>query len=193
MQPFPNKKYSVIYADPPWKYDNQGPRGGVETQYTTMLLDDIKSLPVQGISADPSILMLWATFPKMPEALSVMDAWGFTYKTLGFSWIKTNQNGLPFFGIGYYAKSNCEVCLMGTRGKAHALVKSNLISSVVLSKKKNHSSKPEEVPRRIELLFGDVPRIELFARTKRHGWDVWGDQAPDTTQTELTQTTGTVV
>ena len=184
---FPTKKYSVIYADPPWSYDNGSiPKGGVDKHYSTMTLDEIKALPVSGIANDPSVLFLWATFPLLPEALQVMAAWGFTYKTLGFSWLKTNSNGSPMFGVGYYAKSNCEVCLMGVRGSLHSLVKNNSVSSVVISRVKEHSEKPSEVRSRIERLFGNVPRIELFARNRVESWDCWGNEIPDTVQKRWT-------
>ena len=173
-----NKKYNIIYADPPWSYQNGGvPQGGVNAQYKTMKLQDIKDLPIDEISEDISVLFMWATFPQLQEALEVIKAWGFTYKTLGFSWIKTNKNnGEPFFGIGYYAKSNCEVCLMATKGKAHSLVKSNKVSSVLIHKRTKHSKKPDIVAEKIVELFGDIPRIELFARDKKEGWDVFGNE-----------------
>lgn len=107
------KKYQIIYADPPWSYFNGGvPETGVDVQYQTMKLSDIKVLPISEISDNPSILFLWATFPQLREALEVINAWGFQYKTLGFSWLKINKDGSPFFGIGYYTKSNQEVCLL---------------------------------------------------------------------------------
>ena len=173
-----SKKYNIIYADPPWSYQNGGvPQGGVNAQYKTMKLQDIKDLPIDEISEDISVLFMWATFPQLQEALEVIKAWGFTYKTLGFSWIKTNKNnGEPFFGIGYYAKSNCEVCLMATKGKAHSLVKSNKVSSVLIHKRTKHSKKPDIVAEKIVELFGDIPRIELFARDKKEGWDVFGNE-----------------
>ena len=170
-------KYQIIYADPPWSYFNGGvPQGGVDEQYKTMKLQDIKNLPINDIADNPSVLMLWATFPQLPEAIEVMKSWGFQYKTLGFSWLKTNKDGTPFFGIGYYAKSNCEVCLLGVKGNAHALVKSNSISSVILHPKTRHSEKPAIVRDKIVELFGDLPRIELFARQKVEGWDSWGNE-----------------
>lgn len=172
------KKYQIIYADPPWSYQNGGvPQGGVDAQYPTMTLEQIKALPVGEISDTPSVLFLWATFPQLQEALDVIKAWGFKYKTLGFSWIKTNpKSGTPFFGIGYYARSNCEVCLMGVKGKPHSLVKSKEVSSVELYPRGRHSEKPAIIRKKIEKLFGDIPRIELFARQKTEGWDVWGNE-----------------
>ena len=171
------KKYQIIYADPPWSYQNGGvPQGGVDAQYKTMSLSEIKALPIADISDTPSVLLLWATFPQLQEALEVMRAWGFQYKTLGFSWLKTNKDGSPFFGIGYYAKSNQEVCLLGVRGKAHSLVKSNSVSSFVSTGRTKHSEKPSIFREKILQLFGDLPRIELFARQKTEGWDVWGNE-----------------
>lgn len=120
---------------------------------------------------------MWATFPNLIEALELIKSWGFSYKTLGFSWIKTNKkNKKPFFGIGFYTKSNCEVCLLAIKGKPSNLKKSNYVSSCVISDREEHSKKPDEVRIRINELVGDVPKIELFARKKIEGWDCWGDE-----------------
>lgn len=174
------KRYKVIYADPPWDYKDKRdkhPRlcGGAAAHYKTMSQKDIMALPISQLADDNSILFLWATFPNLQEALNVMKAWGFKYKTLGFSWIKTNRkNGKPFFGIGWYTKSNCEVCLIGIRGKPPKA--SNGVSSVVISPREEHSKKPDMVRERISEFCGDVPKIELFARQKYPGWDVWGNE-----------------
>lgn len=135
----------------------------------------VKDLDVASIADKNSMLFMWATFPNLPLALEVMKAWGFTYKTLGFSWIKTNvKNGKPFFGIGWYTKSNCEVCLIGVRGKPFKV--SNGVSSVVIEPRGVHSKKPDIVRDMIVELCGDVPRIELFARDKVDGWHTWGNE-----------------
>lgn len=174
------RKYPIIYADPPWAYRDKRdkhPRlcGGARVHYNTMDTKNISDLPVASLAADNSMLFMWATFPNLEEALKVIKAWGFTYKTLGFSWIKTNKNnGKPFFGIGYYTKSNCEVCLLGVRGKPIKI--SNSVSSVVISPKESHSKKPSIVRDRIVQLCGDIPRIELFARESVPGWDCWGNE-----------------
>ena len=178
--PFPDKKYSVIYADPPWSYRDKRdkhPRlcGGARVHYDVMNTSDVKALPVASIADNNCMLFLWATFPNLPDAIEVMKAWGFKYKTLGFSWIKTNRkSGTPFFGIGYYTKSNCEVCLIGVKGKP--IKESNSVSSVVIEPIEGHSKKPDCVRDRIVTLCGDVPRIELFARQRVEGWDAWGDE-----------------
>ncbi len=187
-------KYQIIYADPPWHYNdrrNNGTKfgGGAGNHYPTMKVNQIKQLPIKEMADKDCILFLWATFPCLKEALEVIEAWGFTYKTLGFSWIKTNKRQnleqysfLPtdfiddFFGIGFYTKSNCEVCLLAIKGNGAKLVKSNSVSSTIISPRREHSKKPEETRDRIVQLVGDIPRIELFARQKTEGWDVWGNE-----------------
>ena len=174
-----NKKYNIVYADPPWNYNDKrtGKKmsGGASNHYSTMKLNDIKKLPIGNLTNENCMLFLWATFPNLQEALEVIKAWGFKYKTLGFSWIKTNKkNGKPFFGIGYYTKSNCEVCLIGVKGRPFK--ESDAISSVVIAPREEHSKKPNEVREKIVTLCGDVPRIELFARQKVNGWDCWGNE-----------------
>jgi N6-adenosine-specific RNA methylase IME4 len=188
MIPFPNRKYNVIYADPCWQYNarnNTKTRfgGGAMGHYDTMTIEDIKSLPVQSICDDNCVLYLWVTFPKLQQGLDVIKAWGFEYKTLGFSWHKITKSGKLFFGIGSYTKSNCEVCLFATKGKVgikkapHKMViQSNCVSSAINAEKEQHSKKPSEVRDRIVELWGDVPRIELFARQSVIGWDNWGNE-----------------
>lgn len=174
------KKYNIIYADPPWKYNSRANhktrfRGGACGHYSLMSMEEIKTLPLQEISAENCVLFMWCTFPYLDEQIKLFKHWGFKYKTLGFSWIKTNpKNGKPFFGVGYYAKSNAEVCLMGIKGKMKPI--SNKVSSCIISPRREHSRKPDEVRERIVQLFGDLPRIELFARQKVEGWDSWGNE-----------------
>lgn len=180
--PLPQKKYNIIYADPPWRYNdrkNKNTRfgGGVHSHYPTMTMQEVEALPVGEIAADNCALLLWTTFPYLDKQIKLFEKWGFKYKTLGFSWVKTNpKNGKPFFGVGYYAKSNCEVCLLGIKGRMKPI--SNRVSSCIISPKREHSRKPEEVRDAIVELFGDLPRIELFARTAAPGWDCWGNEAP---------------
>ena len=174
------KKYQIIYADPPWKYNSRANhktkfRGGACGHYDLMSMEEIKELPIRELADENCVLFLWVTFPYLKEQIKLFEHWGFEYKTLGFSWLKQNpKNRKLFFGVGYYAKSNCEVCLMGIKGKMKPV--SNKVSSAILSPREEHSKKPDEVRDRIVQLFGDIPRIELFARQKTPGWDVWGNE-----------------
>tara|TARA_R110002020_G_scaffold6986_3_gene29492 strand:- start:927 stop:1469 length:543 start_codon:yes stop_codon:yes gene_type:complete len=176
----PKKKYKIIYADPPWSYKDKRdkhPRmcGGASSHYKTMSIEDIKNLPITEISDDNCMLFMWTTFPNLQEGLDVIKAWGFKYKTLGFSWIKLNKKNLkPFFGIGHYTKSNCEVCLIGIKGKPP--IASNYVSSVLQEPREEHSKKPNIVRDKIVELCGDLPRIELFARNQTDKWDSWGNE-----------------
>ena len=120
---------------------------------------------------------MWATFPMLREALDVIEAWGFSYKTVAFNWVKQNRNGTGIFmGLGNWTRSNSEICLLATKGKPKRI--SGSVRSVVLSPLQQHSRKPAEIRDRIVELMGDLPRIELFAREATPGWDVWGNEAP---------------
>ena len=167
--------YQIIYADPPWRYDQKGLHGAAEKHYSTMSLEDICKLPVGSISAKDSILFLWATFPQLPAALRVISAWGFKYKTVAFLWLKKNRKADSwFFGLGFWTRGNAEVCLLATRG--HPKRQSSKIHQFIISPIEAHSKKPDIVRDKIVELAGDVPRIELFARQTTPGWDVWGNE-----------------
>lgn len=167
--------YQIIYADPPWRYDQKGLQGAAEKHYSTMSLEDICKLPVGSISAKDSILFLWATFPQLPAALRVISAWGFKYKTVAFLWLKKNRKADSwFFGLGFWTRGNAEVCLLATRG--HPKRQSSKIHQFIISPIEAHSKKPDIVRDKIAELAGDVPRIELFARQTTPGWDVWGNE-----------------
>lgn len=184
---FPNKKYKIIYADPPWSYESYSGKskkdflnkkriwGIAESNYQTMSIEEIKSLPVQQISDDNCILFLWSTFPNLQQALDVVKAWGFEYKTVGFVWEKFDKsNNLPKkYGLGWYTRSNAEIVMIGRKGKFER--KSASVQQIIKSTIGEHSQKPDEVRKRILELCGDLPRIELFARTKVYGWDTWGN------------------
>lgn len=182
------KKYKIIYADPPWSYDvwsedKKLAQGTAKRHYQTMKLEDICELQISEIADKDCKLFLWATPPRLLEAFAVMKAWGFEYRTIAFCWVKTNpKSGTPFFGIGHYTASNCELVLVGMRkgGKLNRVSKS--ISQIDMSPRGKHSVKPDSIRRKIVELCGDVPRIELFARRtgelfdKFSGWDVWGNE-----------------
>ena len=179
------KKYQIIYADPPWEYNSQEKakggdkskkfRGTTYGHYQYLSLEQLKSLQIPSISDENCALFLWITFPLLPFAFEIFNSWGFRYRSIGFNWIKTNRkNSKPFFGIGHYTKSNAELCLLAIKGRL--LVKSNKVSSIVISPREEHSKKPDIIKTKIIELFGDLPRIELFARKKSPGWDVWGNE-----------------
>jgi len=175
-----DKKYNIIYSDPPWAYKRNVGQGVAIDQYKTMDNKDICNLPISELCEKNCALICWVTFPKIEQGIEVIKSWGFEIKTVFATWIKTNKkNGKPFFGIGSYTKSNAEVCLLATKGKMHQFVKSNSISSIVMQPIRKHSQKPEEVRKMITDLFGDLPRIELFARQNAEGWDCWGLEAPE--------------
>ena len=187
MIPFPDKKYSIIYADPPWGYQNKATRAAATKHYNTMTTAELNDMKIGrgggGIAADDCVLFMWATFPMLKEAIELIEAWGFTYKTIAFNWIKQNKKspGL-FWGLGNWTRSNSEVCLLATKGKPKRA--SAAVHSVVVAPIQKHSQKPEEVRDRIVELMGDLPRIELFARTTAPGWDAWGNEVPETAEQE---------
>jgi N6-adenosine-specific RNA methylase IME4 len=140
-----------------------------------MKLADIKALPVGDIVAENAALFLWATMPLLPDCLEVIDAWGFKYKTVGFTWVKTNpKSGGYFMGGGSWTRANAELCLLAFKGKMKRISAS--VRSVVESNLRAHSEKPPEVRGRIVELLGNLPRIELFARKRFGGWHGWGNE-----------------
>lgn len=172
----PLNNYQVIYADPPWQYsDKSKNRGGAERHYDTMSIDDLCELNVKALAADDSLLFMWVTFPMLEDAFRVMRAWGFEYKTCGFTWVKTNKDDSVYMGMGHYTRSNSELCLIGKRGKGVKRLNAG-IRNTQLHRREEHSKKPDQFRKDIEALHGDVPRIELFARDCFDGWDAWGNE-----------------
>ena len=178
-----DKKYNIIYADPPWEYSQSGSktnsRGMAKQHYDTMNTDDICRLPVKKLSKDNTICFMWATFPNITQAIKVMESWGFIYKTAAFVWIKKNRKSNTYFwGMGAYTRANAEVCLLGIskNTKAKTQVLRNDIHQIIESPIEAHSKKPDVVRERIIALLGDLPRIELFARQHAEGWDCWGNE-----------------
>jgi len=198
MLMLPQKRYSVIYADPPWSYGDKSfgrrPGGSVKGsfapeagRYATMSLNEIKILPVNRIALPDAALLLWATSPLLPGALETIAAWGFKFKTVAFCWSKITNSGKEVANLGQWTLGNVELCLLGTKGSPKRLDRT--VRQLVTAECTKHSRKPEEVRRRIEAIFGDVPRIELFARNSAPGWDAWGNEAP-TQDIELCVPTG---
>ena len=171
MIPFPNKKYNIIYADPPWKYKESWGNGQVN--YKTLTTEDIKNLPVKEITEDQAHLYLWVTNPFINEGLQICKSWGFEYKTL-ITWIKTYKDGTPEMGMGYYFRGCTEHIIFGVKGKMK--IKNKITRNMFYAvNSRNHSQKPSCVKDMIVNCSGDLPRIELFAREETDGWDCWGD------------------
>jgi len=180
------KKYQIIYVDPPWSYYNDSNakpdcttvKGMRRPPYSVMSSKEIIDLPIRDILAKNCILFIWTTDYHLNKCLEVIKSWGFEYKTIGFTWLKKNKQGKPVCFMGAYTmKSGIELCLLATKGKdAHKLVKNHKVRAFIESQRKKHSEKPNEVRKRIVELVGNVPRIELFARQKTEGWDVWGNE-----------------
>jgi len=175
------KLYNIIYADPPWQYNANfkgKPSRDVEHHYSTMPTSEIMRLPIRNLCDNDCILFMWITYPKMQDALNVIKAWGFEYKTCGFIWVKSNKNnGKPFWGMGKWTRSNTEICLIATKGKPKRL--RNDIHQLIYRPIEKHSKKPPEVRDLIVKLCGDLPRVELFSRQAPMGWDYWGNEVND--------------
>lgn len=182
---WPAKKYNIIYADPPWSYGDKGfgkrPGGSLSGsfapeagRYPTMPVADICNLPVKDIADKNSVCVMWATSPLLPEALEVMSAWGFKFKTVAFVWSKVTCTGKEVANLGQYTMGNVEIAIIGTKGTVPRI--SRNVRQLITAERTAHSRKPEEVRNRIVQLFGDLPRIELFARQSTPGWDAWGNQ-----------------
>lgn len=175
------KKYKTIYADPPWQFQNRTGKVAPEhkrlSRYSTMTLDEIKSLPVSKVADDKSHLYLWVPNALLPEGLEVMKAWGFEYKT-NLIWEKIRKDGQPDGrGVGFYFRNVTEVLLFGIKGdKNRTLQPGRSQVNLLRTMKREHSRKPDEFVTLIEACSSG-PRLELFARGDREGWDMWGNQA----------------
>jgi len=163
-------KYDLIVADPPWKYSfSKSSNRKIENQYETMDLKDIQELLPRFPIADNAVLFLWATAPKLREALGVMDAWGFTYKTQAI-WDKR------MIGMGYWFRGQHEIILVGTKGKYSPPIPENRVGSIYSEKRGKHSEKPRVFYDWVDSAFPSAWKLELFARKRRPGWSVWGDE-----------------
>lgn len=177
MYNFPNKKYAIIYADPPWRYKNADNLakisildGKIDKAYSTMSLDDLKKLPVENIADDNSLLFMWAISPDLPMCIELMQDWGFKYSTVAFVWDKQRINP------GYYTCSQVEIVLVGKRGKIPSPRGSRKVRQYLSLCKTVHSKKPDEIRKRIEEMFPTQQKIELFARNTYVNWDCWGNE-----------------
>lgn len=166
-------RYPVIYADPPWRYENP-PMGGtnrsIENHYPTMTLEEICALPVAELATDDAMLYLWATAPKLAECMKVIEAWGFEYRT-NMVWDK------EVIGMGYHARNQHEILLIAKRGNIPPPQAGTQPASVHREKRAEHSAKPNFYYEMIEAAYPQLPKIELFCRSPRDGWSVWGNQS----------------
>jgi len=196
--------YSLLICDCPWSYNDKASAGnrGAEFKYPCMPLQDLANMDtyIDSIAHNDSVLYMWTTGPMMPEAITLMAAWHYTYKTIAFTWIKTNKNPCgkddnfrpmfletyedlnhniitvgDFMSMGNHTRSNAEFVLLGIRGKGVKRVSAS-VRSTIISPVREHSRKPDEIFSRLDTLYGDIPKIELFSREKRPGWDQHGNQ-----------------
>jgi N6-adenosine-specific RNA methylase IME4 len=188
-------KYGAILADPPWTlktYSEKGKGRSAEQHYGCMKWSEIAQLPEPyEVASDDCVMFLWTTDPMLPKAIELMGEWGFTYKTVAFTWVKLHKKpswgygaygmiqndpdvGCDWFtGMGYWTRSNPEMCLLGTRGKPKRIHKD--VRQLIVAPRREHSRKPDEIYERIERLV-EGPYLELFARQERPGWDSWGNE-----------------
>ena len=178
------KKYQIIYADPPWQFSSKqlqkynGKRFASldSREYSTMTIKDICDLSVIDIADNDSVLFLWVTDAHIPEAIEVIKSWGFRYTTVAFVWSKKTKKWKQVATLGAWTMKNCELCFLATRGQMLKYKQANNVYQLLEAIRRDHSRKPDEIRDRIVKIFGDLLRIELFAREKTPGWDVWGNE-----------------
>lgn len=171
-----DNKYAIIYADPPWGGYFKAGNKNQDNHYPLMTIVEICELPVQRIADENAVLFLWVTFPILDRAFDVIKAWGFSYSTCAFCWVKQNKNGDGyFFGNGNWTHANAELCLLATKGSITRL--DAAISQLIVSPIEEHSKKPDATRELITRLVGEMNRVELFSRNKADGWDAWGLEA----------------
>lgn len=180
MWPFGDLKkmhYGCVLCDPPWLYQTRSEKGqgkSASQHYSVMDLAAIMALPVHMLAADDCMLIMWTTAPHLEQSLEVMRAWAFEYKTAG-AWHKLSKTGKKtHFGTGYIYRSAAEFYLVGTMGQPKTASKS--IRNLIVAPVREHSRKPDEMHGQLEMMFPNVPKCELFARTRREGWDSFGNE-----------------
>jgi N6-adenosine-specific RNA methylase IME4 len=172
--PFPSdRRYAVLYADPPWHFEVYNEESGVEraagNHYSTMSLDEISALPIPSLATPDAVLFMWTTAPHLQESFQVLAAWGFEYKTNAV-WVKDK------IGLGYFIRGQHEHLLIATRGDMPCPLPANRPPSVINAPRREHSRKPDEAYELIERMYPELPKLELFARQQRPGWAAWGNE-----------------
>lgn len=169
--------FGAILCDPPWKFEAYSSKGitqrSAESKYRTASKEQLKALPVGRLAAKDCALFMWAVDSHLDQAIDVMRAWGFEYKTIAFVWVKVGKNGQPRMSMGLWTRKMSEVCLLGVRGKPSRVGKG--VRQVIMAPRREHSQKPDEIYSRIEALMAG-PYVELFARQRWPGWYSWGNE-----------------
>ena len=177
--------FSIIYADPCWDYAGHSQHGkktitkGAIDHYPTLNLEKLKTLNVKEICEKDALLFMWTSSPHLDQAIELMRAWGFEYKTIGFIWEKQKTNP------GYYTLSRCEICIVGKMGKIPTPRGSRKEHQFLSEMRREHSQKPDEIRHRIERMFPTQRKIELFAREKKEGWSAWGNEIESDVEIEF--------
>lgn len=176
LDELPRHHFRAILADPPWRFETWSPKGAGKSasrHYRTMSTAQIAALPIAQLCRRDAVLFMWMTWPMLPDALVVIEAWGFTYKTCAFCWTKTNADNGLWIGTGYWTRANSEACLLATRGKPKR--RDRRIGQAIVEQRREHSRKPDRVHDDIRKLVKG-PYLELFARQRRKHWSAFGDE-----------------
>ena len=179
--------YRVILADPPWKFGSRLRNGTPKANgtkntrfyhvpYPEMTTKEICAMPIKDICEKDAALFIWTTDAHIPDCLEVIKAWGFKYSTVAFVWVKKEKSGVTSCHVGHWTNKSSEICFIATRGRMSKYIQSRKVRQLIEACRDKHSRKPSESHERIEMLFGDVSKVELFARSHRAGWDVFGNQ-----------------
>jgi N6-adenosine-specific RNA methylase IME4 len=181
-------KYSIILADPPWRFETWSRATGLgrsaDQYYPTMTLENICELPVANLIEDNCALFLWCVWPSIFDARKVIEAWGFTYRTLAWEWVKLNPRGEGLhLGLGFYTRSNVEPCLLAVKGDMPVAIRSE--QNLLIAPVRGHSQKPDEQYAKIKRLYPEGKRLELFARQKWPDWDCWGNNVSESIDLDI--------
>lgn len=177
------KKYNIVYADPAWKFSSKqlqkysGKRfSSLDKEYSNSDSKEFEKWNVESFLYKDAACFMWTTDAHIPNAISLLNSWGFKYTTVAFIWSKKTKGGKQVATLGAWTMKNCEICLLGTRGKMLKHKKSNNVYQLIEAERTRHSKKPDIFAEKIVEIFGDLPRIELFARDLKTGWDVFGNE-----------------
>ena len=190
-------KYQIVYADPAWDfkgggiYQDSGRKDrSISSQYKLTKTNDMAKLPIKDITDTDAFLFMWCTDSHLKQGIELMEAWGFRYSTIAFIWVKQYASGSLCSNVGRWTMKNCEIVLLGLKGTPLKYKKAKNIKQLVMAERTGHSVKPDEVRNRISQLCGHLPRIELFARKKTDGWDVFGNEVEGSVELETSANNG---